>query len=153
MRAGAKKHLGSRTHPLIDAVHTAFSEHYPLVLTPDAIWLVIAQGFSHHITENAEAFRDRLIRHKGKRRLTQSVEDLSLQSFEQSIEGFSTQIRSASDPVLYDTLVCDFSTTTPAIRTTSEIVLMDTYSSYFEYMLQCICGIPRVTVTGTAQDW
>src|SRR5262245_36445323 len=152
-RAEFRKHLGSRNHALIDAVHTAFSEHYPLVLTPDAIWLVIAQGFSHHITENAKVLRGRLVRHKGKARLTQTVEDLSLDSFEKSIEGFSTQIRDASDPVLYDTLVCDFSTTTPVIRTTSEVVLMDTYSSYFEYMLRCSCGIPRITVMGTVEDW
>ena len=29
----------------IAAVHTAFSQHYPLVFSPDAIWLCIMQGF------------------------------------------------------------------------------------------------------------
>src|SRR4029077_7528367 len=32
-------------------------------------------------------------------------------------------------------------------------VLMDSYSSYFEYRMDCICGIPRITVTGTPDDW
>src|SRR5215467_10289052 len=32
-------------HPLADAVHLAFSGHRPLRLTPDHIWLTIAQGF------------------------------------------------------------------------------------------------------------
>jgi hypothetical protein len=36
-------------HPLALAVHTAFSEHRPLVLTPDIIWLTIAQGVAQHI--------------------------------------------------------------------------------------------------------
>ena len=48
--------IGTRCHPLIDTIQTAFSRHYPLTLSPDSIWLAIAQGFSHHIAENAEAF-------------------------------------------------------------------------------------------------
>ena len=30
---------------------------------------------------------------------------------------------------------------------------MDCYSSYFEYSMECICGIPKITVTGSLQDW
>ncbi len=74
-------------------------------------------------------------------------------AFEGAIAGFSSQIRDASDPVLHETLLCDFTTTTPAIRTASEVVLMDCYSSYFQYEILCACGIPRITVTGTAADW
>jgi hypothetical protein len=143
----------TRVHPLIDAVGTAFGSHYPLSLSPDAIWLVIAQGFSHHLSENAEAFRDRLVRHQGRQKLTESVLDLSLQSFQNAVAGFSGQIREATDPVLHETLICDFSTTTPTIRTASEVVLMDTYSSYFEYEMQCICGIPQITIEGSVEDW
>ena len=112
---------GSRCHPLIDTVHVAFSQHRPLTLSPDDIWLVIAQGFSHHVTENAEALRHRLVRHQGRRELSVDVKALTQASFEQAIAGFSAQIRDAIDPVLHETLVCDFSTTTPAIRTASEV--------------------------------
>jgi hypothetical protein len=41
---------GSKCHPLVDAIHIAFSQHRPLTLSPDDIWLVIAQGFSHQMT-------------------------------------------------------------------------------------------------------
>jgi hypothetical protein len=143
----------SRTHPLIDTVHSAFSEHRPLSLSPDAIWLVIAQGFSHHVAENAERLRGRLVRHQGKRTLEEEVGGLTLATFGSAIAGFSGQIREASDPVLHETLICDFSTTTPEILTASEVVLMDTYASYFDYTLHCVCGIPSITVTGTLADW
>lgn len=142
-----------RTHPLIHAVHTAFSQHRPLTLSPDCIWMVIAQGFSHHITENAEALRHRLVRHQGRKTLTEAISAMTLDEFERVIGGFSSQIRSASDPVLHETLVCDFSTTTPGIRTASEVVLMDTYSSYFEYELRFVCGIPKIEITGSVEDW
>jgi hypothetical protein len=143
----------SRSHALIDAIHTAFSQHRALTLSPDCIWLALAQGFSHHITENAEALRYRLVRHQGRRELLATVTDSSRASFEHAIKDFSSQIRAATDPVLHETLVCNFSTTTPAIRTASEVVLMDSYSNYFTYEMQCICGIPKITLAGTLDDW
>ena len=63
------------------------------------------------------------------------------------------QIREASDSVLHENLICDFSTTTPEIRTASEVVLMDAYSNYFTYEMQCVCGIPAITLTGSPADW
>jgi hypothetical protein len=145
--------IGSRCHALIDAVHVAFSQHYPLTLSPDDIWLVIAQGFSHHVAENAEILRNRLVRHQGRRKLSVECYDLSPTSFEHAIASFSSQFQQAVDPVLYETLICDFSTTTPTIRTASEVALMDSFSSYFTYEMRCICGIPRITIEGTVGDW
>jgi hypothetical protein len=147
------KRLVSRCHALTDAVSLAFSGHRPLVLTPDSIWLTIEQGFAHHLTQNAEALRSRLVRHQGKRELMTQVFELSLSTFEGALADFSAQIRDASDPVLHETLICDFSTTTPAVRTASEVVLMDAYSSYFTYGVNFVCGIPKITVTGSPQDW
>jgi hypothetical protein len=145
--------VGSQCHPLIDAIHTAFAQHRPLILSPDDIWLVIAQGFSHHVTENAEKLRPRLVRHQGRRDLIADVSDLSAVSFEQAIGSFSAQIRDETDPVLHETLICDFSTTTPASRVASEVALMDTFSSYFTYTVNCICGIPKITIQGSPEDW
>ena len=34
---------GAATHGLVNAVYVAFSQHRPLVLTPDAIWITLAQ--------------------------------------------------------------------------------------------------------------
>lgn len=39
------------------------------MLTPDAIWLTLAQGFALHVNENAEALRDRFVRHDGRKTL------------------------------------------------------------------------------------
>src|SRR3954447_18435506 len=33
-----------RYQPLLAAVYTAFREHRPLTLTPDAVWLTLVQG-------------------------------------------------------------------------------------------------------------
>ncbi|MEU4222037.1 DUF4419 domain-containing protein [Actinoplanes sp. NPDC026623] len=56
-------------HPLLSAVGRAFAEHRPLVLTPDAVWLTIAQGVAQHVRLNAEQLRPRLVSHAGRKRL------------------------------------------------------------------------------------
>src|SRR5262249_47912713 len=56
-------------HPLLAAVHAAFSEHRPLVLSPDVIWITIAQGIAHHVRLHAEELRGRLVRHQGRKEL------------------------------------------------------------------------------------
>ena len=63
-------------HPLIKAVHVAFAQHRPLILSPDISGLVISQGFGHHIHENAEALRSRLVRHEGRKTLQAAAYDL-----------------------------------------------------------------------------
>ena len=141
-------------NPLVAAVHLAFSRHLPLTLSPDAVWLTIVQGFSHHINQHAEEFRGRLVRHQGREQLSADISGLAIEHLEPAISEFSSQIRDATDPAVHDALLCDFSTTTPETRTASEIALMDTYSQYFDFKLMlCICGIPYVTLTGTVDDW
>lgn len=54
---------------LLDAAHTAFHEHRPLVLSPDAIWLTIAHGAAIHINENAEELRDVFVRRQGREQI------------------------------------------------------------------------------------
>lgn len=144
----------SRWNPFVDAVHLAFSRHLPLLLSPDIVWLTILQGFSHHVRENAESLRGRLVRHQGCLTLVEKIQNLGLEEVVRAISGFSRQIREATDPVLHEMLLCNFTTTTPEVQTASEIALMDTYSHYFEFSLDyCICGIPHITLTGCIQDW
>ncbi len=57
------------THPLLGAVHLAFAEHRPLVLSPDAVWMTIAQGVAHQVRLHAETLRSRLVRHAGVAKL------------------------------------------------------------------------------------
>ncbi len=56
-------------HPLALAVHVAFSEHRPLLLTPDILWMTIAQGFAQHINHPAENLRSNFVNHQGKVKL------------------------------------------------------------------------------------
>ena len=50
-----------KVHPLVSAVHCAFAEHRPLVLSPDIIWLTICQGFGHHVLSKKETLRPYIV--------------------------------------------------------------------------------------------
>lgn len=145
-----------RTHPLLGTVHVAFSEHRPLVLSPDAIWLTIAQGLARHVRLEPEGVRGRLVRHEGTERLLVQHEGpfptdpAALATLVARMREKLAEAIGAGPTRLF---VCDFSTTTEVERTASEIVLLDACSPFFDYGVECVCGIPSITLTGTVQDW
>lgn len=141
-------------HPLVSAIHMAFSEHRPLLLTPDAIWMTIAQGFAQHVNNNSEELRQSLVVHSGKLTLTARSEELSQSlHWSQLIEQWAYLIGEYVNPDIYSAMQCDFSTTTPTIRTASQVVMMDAFKQYFDYRAVCICGIPWISLQGTEADW
>jgi hypothetical protein len=141
-------------HPLLGAVGRAFAEHRPLVLSPDAVWLTIASGVAQHIRLHAEELRPRLVSHPDQKRLTVTIDGpvpADAASWADLVAEFSkllaAEIRDA------EVFECDFSTSTEVEQTAGRIVLMDAYSPYFSYWLTAVCGIPEITLTGTAGDW
>ena len=141
-------------HSLVSAVHQAFAEHRPLLLTPDAIWMAIAQGFSQHINNNAERLRYQFVSHSNKRELKVALENITdNQDWQQAVELWSKQINDNVKADITDLMVCDFSTTTPTIRTASQVVMMDALKQYFDYRLYVVCGIPWIIVKGSVDDW
>lgn len=146
-----------RCQPLLAAVYLAFSQHRPLVLSPDAVWITIAQGVAHHMTIHGERLRSRFVTHEGKLDLVFECRDWVEGSPEnpwpEAFAGWAGQIRDHVGPEVHDALVCDFGTSGPVERAASEIVMMDVFERYFHYVLYCICGIPTVTLEGTPGDW
>jgi hypothetical protein len=141
---------------LLAAVHVAFAQHRPLVLSPDAVWLTILSGVAQHVKLNAEALGPRLVRHKAKRQLKVTLtESLALNpaATRDAVAGFRSAIADEIGQGPAALLTCDFSTTSDVERAASEILLMDTYSPYFDFVVACVCGIPEITLLGEAEDW
>jgi hypothetical protein len=144
-------------HPVLAAVHFAFACHRPLVLSPDVIWLLIAQGFAHHVTAHAEELRAKLVEHTGKLKIVVRRDDFLKGSPENTwpdvFAEFSGQIRKHLGAATHDLLLPSFTTTGPVERAACEVVLLDAMKSYFEYELHSMCGIPRIVLEGTTDDW
>lgn len=145
------------TNAFLAAVHAAFSNHYPLVLTPDAIWICIAQGLAHHINSNAEKLRRHFVGHEGKETLTIIRDDFVKGSpknpWPAVFDQFSEEIKKHVGEETHDLLTPEFSTTGPVERAAAQVVLMDCFKQYFCYRMVCICGIPEITLKGSVDDW
>lgn len=143
-------------HPLVAAVYHAFTGHRPLRLSPDMIWLAICQGVANHVNAHAEELRPRLVRHEGQVTLAVRRDDFVKGSPEnpwaEVFGEFSAQVRRHVGPSI-DRFLPAFTTTGPAEKAASEVVLLEAMRSYFAYKVHTLCGIPAVTLEGTPEDW
>ena len=143
------------THPFFYGMYNAYAEHRPFVLSPDMVWMLISQGFSHHINANPEKYRDRMVDFQGKMSLVvESDKPLDEAEWERLIPAFAEEIKRNTKGTVAETIIADFSTTTSYEQIASEITLMETTKAYFEYVVvYAACGIPEVTLLGTTEDW
>ncbi len=142
-------------HALLAAFRIAFYDHVPLRLSPDAIWITLARGFALHVNEHAERLRHRFVRHSGKEKLVVERPDFlpgKDNPWPEAFEEFGSQLGERTGG-LTSLVRADFSTTGPVERAVSHLMAMETLKSYFEYEMLCGCGIPAITLTGTAADW
>lgn len=136
----------------------AYADHRPIVLSPDIIWNVIAQGFSQHINNNPEALRDRIVYHeKGKIELSvMTKEELHSPNvkWDELLDAFDKQIAESTKDNLADVMRADFSTTDKTARIVSQMTLMSSVKAFFDYSVIYVkCGIPSITLEGTPEDW
>jgi len=142
-------------HAFAKAAHDAFYNHLPLTIRPDDVWFCIAQGFATHVGQNSEELRSRFVRHAGKKRLVVERADFLLgceNPWPEAFAAFSDQI-GAHVGTLKDLVSARFSTSTETEIAAFDICLMDTFQGYFEYEMRAGCGIPAITLLGTAEDW
>ncbi|RIB12296.1 hypothetical protein C2G38_2145141 [Gigaspora rosea] len=141
--------------------HEQLSLHQHLRISPDDIWLTVAQGVNKHIWFNSESFRHLFIDHEGKKKIGIDARDLlnyknkviygdRLQIIEQLSNAADKQVKILDLKQLFE---CDFSTSTKASITASKIVLLDSKKAYFRYRMRGGCGIPKVTLEGALTDW
>ena len=136
----------------------AFADHRSLVLSPDMMWLLIGQGFSRYVNAHSEELRDKLVHHQGKMVLKVEKDNDVLNpakgDWAQLLNDFSSMIADNTKGDVADMMTADFSTTGMDERIASQITLMETVKTYFDFWNVAIaCGIPTITLEGTPEDW
>ncbi len=139
----------------IETIQECYSNHRPLVLSPDAIWLIICQGMSIHINEKFDSLekiifvKDKpdeiVVRNDGLGEGEKHWNDL--------IASFSEETKKYTQSDFYSLFVGDYSTTTPIERTAYKVTLLESYKKAFQYVGESGCGIPSITLTGRKEDW
>lgn len=150
---------GVTTNPLVTAVSIAHSQHRPLYLSPDTIWLAILHGLSIHIEENWLSLRSQVTQSSSDRRYVEvSTDDFPIGSLESPwgslvIEAASTAYGGAREEVA-DLFGVSFSTTTQSDRAAMDLAFLAAAKSHITlYDVVSVCGIPAITIGGRSEDW
>ena len=69
------------------------------------------------------------------------------------IDEFSEQIDKNTVKDTVSILESDFSNATKTDKIVTKVTIMDICKNYFDYEVLTECGFPRITLTGTKQDW
>lgn len=135
----------------------AYAEHRPLVLSPDMVWLLISQGFARYVNAHSDELRDQIVSHTEKMDLVVETKKNLLYEdadWKKLIAGFAAQINEYTKGDVAKTITADFTTTGVTERIVSQVTLMETVKTYFDYVVHYMgCGIPSITLMGTPQDW
>lgn len=145
-------------HPFLTGILTAYKEHRPFTISPDIFWLLISQGFARHISNNAEEFRKDIVDFGNKKTLTVISNNIELgntnSDWEAVFPQFTNQISDYAGKELTNILTANFTTTTPTSKIVSKITVLETVKEYFNYKIIMVgCGIPKITIEGTVEDW
>lgn len=155
--ADAQNLTQSSKDAFFQTIVSAYAKHKSVTLSPDMIWLLICQGFARYVNAHSEELRPMLVSHTGKMDLAieTSVDLLSGHAdWPLLINGFASQIDRYTKDSIAQNITSDFTTTGPAERVASQITLMESVKTYFEYIVYYIsCGIPTITLKGTPADW
>jgi hypothetical protein len=139
-----------RWHPFVAAADCAFNRHLPLVLSPDQIWLCIAQGIT--AAKRLEARATGPSRELLEIRRDDWMRGDPNNPWPSIFDDFAARI-GAQHPDLYDLVQASFSTTGATERAAFAVTLMDAMQDYYAYRGSSLCGIPEVTLLGTADDY
>ncbi|CAB4415803.1 unnamed protein product [Rhizophagus irregularis] len=148
-------------HGLASAIINAYTLHQHLRFSPDDVWLTVAQGVSNYIWRNSDRFRHMFVDHKGKKEVNLDARDIIghvdgkfIGDWPQAITRFSDTIDEKVKKVaLKEIFECNFSTSTNASIIVSRITLLNAMKEFFILGLRGGCGIPKVTLDGTLEDW
>lgn len=139
---------GWRWHPFIAAADCAFNKHLPLVLSPDAIWLCIAQGIAAAVrSERAPPSRAVL-----EIRRDDFVRGAPDNPWPAIFDDFAAAI-AAEHPAISELVRAEFSTTGVSERAAFAVTVMDAMQDFYTYRGTSLCGIPAITLLGTAEDY
>ncbi|GCD97350.1 DUF4419 domain-containing protein [Embleya hyalina] len=138
---------------LLRAMHMCFSAHLPLALSPDVLWYVVVHEVAVHVRLDAETYAELFTDTPGQRRTIVVRDDAAPLDWGRSIGLVRGPLRARIGTATADLFQPSFSTTTAADATAVLVALMDVVGPYYDFHWTTLCGIPRIRLEGTDEDW
>lgn len=139
----------------VAAIFAAYCSHHNLELRPDDVWQAILAQFSLYVNANGETLRSKFVSHQGQKELTvYDTGNLYTADFGLLSKKMADEIQKhIVDPAIKDWATPNFTTTTDNDLVVAAISLMAITQKYFAFKMGLCCGIPKVTLHGTVDDW
>src|SRR5947209_8272990 len=135
---------------LLGTMYMAYSEHIPLVLRPDDLWIAIVVSFGNYVKNNSEKMKNLFVDHVGKKQLVVKTPGPGLDYTKPEhwmgfIEAMTGEIKK-NVKINVNWMAADFTTSTDIDKTVCDIALMGTISKYFDMKFEICCGLSKVTL-------
>ncbi len=143
-------------HGFVFAAKHAFDDHRPLAIAPHHVWLMILQAVADHVSLHADELRSKWVRHSDVKGLTVERNEFrpdGPNDWASVVDGFVAQLRANTAPGVMSELMIPMSTATSTDRTIWGMTSMHLLRHYFDFTVVTQCGIPRVRMDGTREDW
>lgn len=151
------KIVATKNNAFIQTIQSCYDEHRSLILSPDIIWLTITQAASIHINQNYNTYKNKIFSDTTNNTITITKREDNL-SFDNDrwssvLSRISKEANTNLKADYYNFFVPQFSTSTPINKTVFEITMLEAFKKKFVYVGESGCGIPKITIKGTKQDW
>jgi hypothetical protein len=145
----------------IQAIFSAYCDHYNLELSVDDFWLMIAQGVATHINIDPEKYRNIFVLHGGKKELKINIDNIGIKphcadnrdKWPIVINQFAGMVNKNVNVDFVSLLTNPFTTSSHVEQTVFNCTLMESMKSYFSYKCYLSCGIPEITLRGSGDDF
>lgn len=139
----------------VQTVHEAFASHRPLSIGPEDILMLLAQGVSQHVNTNFIQLKDKIFVDAKPTELVVRNDELAQtpEAWASLLHSYTQEVKPNLKLDLSPFFESDLSTTTSEIRTALEIVGLETYKKVYTYVAETGCGIPKIELRGSVEDW
>ena len=131
----------------LEYLAAAWKSHRGIVVSPDLLWHIVLNETAGHIKANAASYRDLFTTSTGKVEIKVQTSDPELLPLDAIMAELTKLV--PTDIALFRP---EFSTSTDASRLAMMATFADAMSPFYNYSMY-MCGITKVKVLGSEQDW
>lgn len=137
-------------------LHVAYSEHRPIILSPEDFWLLIAKNASIQINHNIDSLRPLIFKFEEKQQLiirNNSLGEKTPLAWAELIDSFAVNSQDFTTENAFKFFDTEFSTTDVNGKVALQSILMESFKQGIDYIGESGCGFPEITIEGTSEDW
>merc|ERR1711915_875129 len=138
-------------------VYKAYANHWVLSTTPEDWWFSIIRKVALDIdaASTKDVIRNIFVSHEGKRELKVVLgPSIYTANYSNFLEKMSEKIEdNLNNPSYVEKMKSDFTTSTLTHKIVANIAIMSSVQEYFTYTGSILCGIPKIEMKGSEEDW